>query len=363
MMFKVYLLLTKGESVITKSFTKIFTSMTIIVMFLFLLAFNRVAYAGELLVYSSTDADNLKYYMDEFQKANPDIKINVVRESTGTMAAKLLAEKDNPQADFLFEMAATVALNMEAEGMFVEYTPPGMDAIDQRYVDKSPPVTWVGNYGWAGCICWNRIEAEKLGLPKPTTWAELADPVYKGHISMPNPASSGTGFLDASSWIQIWGEEKAWEYMDALHENIGIYTHSGSKPCKQAGSGEFTIGISWPGRAIKVIKAGAPIDMIIPEEGVGWEMQVVAILTGTDNLPDAKRLMDWTLGDGMKLFGERQSIIADSSKVTKDPELPDFYDEVQAKLIDNDFVWAAANKTRIVNEWKKRYDSKSEPKG
>jgi len=105
MMLKEYLILKKGESVITKLFTKIFTSMTIFVMFLFLLAFNRIAYAGELLVYSSTDADNLKYYMDEFQKANPDIKVNVVRESTGTMAAKLLAEKDNPQADFLFEMA------------------------------------------------------------------------------------------------------------------------------------------------------------------------------------------------------------------------------------------------------------------
>ena len=68
--------------------------------------------------------------------------------------------------------------------------------------------------------------------------------------------------------------------------------------------------------------------MIIPEEGIGWEMQVVAIMKGTDNLPDAKRLMDWTLGRGMELFGERQSIIADNSKVTKDPELPDFYDEV-----------------------------------
>ena len=179
---------------------------------------------------------------------------------------------------------------------------------------------------------------------------------------MPNPASSGTGFLDASSWMQIWGEEEAWEYMDALHENIAVYTHSGSKPCKQAGAGEFTIGISWPGRAIKVIKAGAPIDMIIPEEGIGWEMQVVAIMKGTDNLEDAKTLMDWTLGEGMKLFGERQSIIADPSKVTKDPELPDFYDEVQAKLINNDFVWAAANKDRIVAEWKKRYDGKTEPK-
>ena len=131
---------------------KIFASLSIGIMFLSLLTFNQVTNAGELLVYSSTDADNLKYYMDEFQKANPDIKVNVVRESTGTMAAKMMAEKDNPQADFLFEMAATVALNMEAEGMFVEYTPKGMDSIDQRYVDNTAPVTWVGNYGWAGCI-------------------------------------------------------------------------------------------------------------------------------------------------------------------------------------------------------------------
>ena len=88
------------------------------------------ANAGDLLVYSSTDADNLKHYMDQFQKDNPDIKVKVVRESTGTMAAKMMAEKDNPQADVLFEMAATVALNMEAQGMFHPYTPKGMDKID-----------------------------------------------------------------------------------------------------------------------------------------------------------------------------------------------------------------------------------------
>ena len=98
------------------------------------------ANAGELLVYSSTDADNLKYYMDNFQKDNPDIKVKVVRESTGTMAAKMMAEKDNPQADVLFEMAATVALNMETQGMFHPYTPKGMDKIDQRYVDKEGEV-------------------------------------------------------------------------------------------------------------------------------------------------------------------------------------------------------------------------------
>ena len=139
-------------------------------------------------------------------------------------------------------------------------------------------------------------------------------------------------------------------------------THSGSKPCKQSGSGEFPIGISWPGRAIKIIKAGAPMEMIIPEEGIGWEMQVVAIMKGTKNLEDSKRLIDWTLGRGMELFGERQSIIADTSKITPDPELPNFFKEVNAKLIDNKFAWAAANKDRIVKKWKERYDGKTEPK-
>ena len=43
---------------------KILSSLGIGIMFLSLLTFNQVTNAGELLVYSSTDADNLKYYMD-----------------------------------------------------------------------------------------------------------------------------------------------------------------------------------------------------------------------------------------------------------------------------------------------------------
>ncbi len=328
--------------------------------YLFCGAMASTASAGDLLVYSSTDADNLKWYMEEFQKAHPDINVEVIRDSTGIMHARLMAEKDNPQADVLFEMAATSALTMEAAGMFEAYVPAGMDKIDQRYVDKTAPVSWVGNYGWAGCICWNTVEAEKHGLPKPSTWAELADPIYKGHISMPNPASSGTGFLDVSSWIQIMGEDKAWSYMDALHENVAVYTHSGSKPCQQAAAGEFVVGISWPFRAVKLIKQGAPIEIVVPEEGIGWEMQVVAIIKGTKNLTDAKRMIDWSIGEHAQgLFGQRQSVVAMTDKLQKDDLYPD---RVQEKMIDNDFAWAGENKARIIAEWRNRYDSKSEPK-
>ncbi|MEY2345300.1 ABC transporter substrate-binding protein [Proteus mirabilis] len=76
-----------------------------------------------------------------------------------------------------------------------------------------------------------------MGLSKPTSWQDLTKPEYKGKIVMPNPASSGTGFLDVSAWLQIFGEQEGWAYMDKLHQNIGQYVHSGSKPCKMAASG------------------------------------------------------------------------------------------------------------------------------
>src|SRR3546814_8702862 len=99
-------------------------------------------------------------------------------------------------------------------------------------------------------------------MPMPATWKDLTKPIYKGQVVMPNPNSSGTGFLDVSSWIQMWGEKDAWAFMDALDQNIGVYTHSGSKPCKQAAAGEYAIGISFDYRGAKSKSEGAPIEEI-----------------------------------------------------------------------------------------------------
>lgn len=316
--------------------------------------------AGELTIYSTTDGDNLKVIKEAFAKVHPDIKVSWIRDSTGIMHARLMAEKDNPRADVLFAMAATSMLGMDELGMFVPYTPKGVEKLDKRYRDPQSPAHWTGVYGWAGAICFNTVEAKKHGLPKPTKWADLVNPVYKGHISMPNPASSGTGFLDVSSWMQIWDEEKAWAYMDKLHENVATYTHSGSTPCKQAASGEYPVGISWPFRGAKLKSKGAPIDIIIPEEGIGWEMQAVAVMTGTKNLADAKTFVDWAVSaPAIEIYAGRYSVVALPVKTKKWDHFPP---EVQERMINNDFVWAANNKARIVAEWRKRYDGKSEPK-
>src|SRR2546427_5041339 len=270
-----------------------------------------VAAKTTLTVYTAVEADDLKKYAARFNEDYRDIEIKGVRASTGVIPAKLLAEKANPQADVIWGLAATSLLVLKPEGMLVPYAPKGLEKLDAQFRDKDNPPAWVGMDAWVAAICFNTVEAQKKSLPKPTSWKDLTKPVYKGSVVMPNPASSGTGFLDVTSWLQLFGEAEGWKYMDALHQNIGVYTHSGSQPCTMAGAGEYPIGVSFEFRAARQKRQGAPIDIVFPSEGSGWDMEATAIVKGTKNLDAARTLVDWSVTDkAMKLYNEGYAVLA-----------------------------------------------------
>ena len=316
--------------------------------------------AETLTVYTAVEAEDLKKYAAEFTKANPGIEINWVRDSTGIVTAKLLAEKANPQADVVWGLAATSLMLLKSEGMLEAYAPEGVKALDAKFVDGENPPSWTGMDAWIAAVCVNTVEAEKNGLPMPTSWKDLTKPVYKGHVVMPNPNSSGTGFLDVSSWLQMFGEEGGWAFMDGLHENIAWYTHSGSKPCKQAASGETPIGVSFAFRGAKSKAKGAPLEIILPSEGVGWDMEATAIVKGTKKLAAAQKLVDFTVSkDANVMYNKGYAVVAYPG-IAKPVE--HFPANIAEAMIDNNFEWAAVNRKAILSEWQRRYDSKSEPK-
>ena len=131
--------------------------------------------------------------------------------------------------------------------------------------------------------------------------------------------------------------------MDALHENIAVYTHSGSAPCVQAARGERVAGIALDMRGASEKTKGAPLEVIIPSEGTGWEMEASGIVKGTKNLAVAKKIADWVAtkaANELYLQDLRGRGDAGRRELCRRTIRP----TAEKLMIKNDFVWMAENR-------------------
>ncbi len=314
----------------------------------------------ELSVYTAYENDDLATYKKAFEAAHPDIVVNWLRDSTGVVTAKLLAEKDNPRADLVWGLAVSNVQFLKARDVLQPYTPVGFDKIPEKFRDNGTPPVWFGNSAWICAIVYNEIEGKKRNIPAPATWSDLTNPVYKGQIVMPHPVSSGTGFMYVAAWLQAYGEEKGWKLMDGLHENISRYTHSGSAPAVIAGRGEQVVGLAFELRGSRLKEEGAPISMILPTEALGWDMNAIALVKGTKKLEAAKTLANWAASpEAMTIYGATRSVVAVPGMAKEMAHVPK---DIGDRIMKQDFAWSAENRDRILAEWEKRYGSKAEPK-
>ena len=317
--------------------------------------------SGEITVYTALEDEQVSDYLAKFNETYPDITVNVVRESTGIITAKLIAEKDNPQADLVWGTAASSMMVLDDMGALEPYEPEGCDRILPQFKSDKEVPTWVGIDAWETAFVVNTEELKKLGMEPEEikSYEDLLDPRLKGQIVMSNPNSSGTGFLTVSAILQLKGKdsEAGWDYLDQLHENIAQYVHSGSKPAKMAASGECAVGISFGYAGISQRDKGAPVEVIFPEEGSGWDLEANALMKKEEINPAAYTFLDWAISDeAMDLYRVNYPIVTVENTGTYEGYDSNPLDQ----LIDNDFSWAAENRENILNEWMKKYDSKSE---
>ncbi|MCW5734850.1 MAG: putative 2-aminoethylphosphonate ABC transporter substrate-binding protein [Enhydrobacter sp.] len=310
-----------------------------------------------LQVYSTLEVANIGDFKRAFEAENRDIEILWLRDSTGVLTAKILAEQNAQRGDAIWGLAVTSTMLLKERGLLDPYAPTNLAALKPGFRDPANPPSYVGMEGWVAAVCFNTVEGRKLGLPRPQSWFDLHDPRFRGRITMPHPASSGTGYFHVSAWIQTFGEEKAWDFMDKLHENIAMYVHSGAQPCRLTGAGEFPIGISAEISAAEVRHKGAPVEGLLMKEGGGWEMDTAAILKGTKNLEAARRLMDFAASrKANELYATFVSQVAMPGIASN---IPDYPAGVAGSMIKNDFAWASANRARILAEWTRRYEGKA----
>jgi iron(III) transport system substrate-binding protein len=314
------------------------------------------AYAGEITAYTSLEEDDVRVYLEEFNRTHPDIKVNVLRLSTGDLGARMLAESSNPQHDVIWGWAVTQMADPRILEMLEPYKPAGIDEVKTEFKDSEH--RWFATTGYFAGFCVNNVILEQRDLPMPTSWEDLLDPIYKGHVVVPNPASSGTGYLQIASILQMKGEEEGWKFLEALDENIAQYIKSGSRPCRAAASGEYAIGASFAFSAVKLIMEGYPITLVVPSEGAGYEMEVTGLMNAAKNKDDAKTFMDWLLTPAAaKLYGERSEMsVVPGARPTEAVLNAGLPEDVSTVLYKMDFDWSAQNKERILAEWTSRIE-------
>ena len=307
----------------------------------------------KLRVYGAIEIDELDEWVRSFERDNPEIELVVTRGSTGVVTARILAEATNPRADVIWRLANTSLIEFARRGLLQPYRPASFDAILPQFRSQEATPTWVGHVGYMGAVCVNRVELAKLGVASPRSWNDLLDERLKGKVVMPSPASSGTGFLHLASWLNRSHENQAWEFFRRLDKNIAYYTTSGSKPCTLAASGEAAIGLSFSTRGETLQKQGAPIDVVIPEDGVGWDIEGSAIMAGTKQARAARQFMDWVTGRrAMSLYAKRYPLLGIPVDGFPPPN--------QAWLVPMDFYKLAESRAQTIRKWEAEFVGKQE---
>ncbi len=225
------------------------------------------------------------------------IKVAMTRKSSGETFAQIKAEARNPKGDIWWGGTGDPHLQAAEEDLTQPYVSALREQLHPWALDQAQAANdkTIGIYAGALGYGYNEELLQKYNLPVPACWKDLIKPVYKGHVQMANPNSSGTAYTTLATIVQLFGEEEGFEFMKALHRNINNYTKSGSAPIKAAARGENTIGIVFLHDAVKQAVSGFPIKVVAPCEGTGYEIGSMSIIKGARNLESAKAFYDFAL--------------------------------------------------------------------
>ncbi len=264
------------------------------------LAMTATAFVGcgnnkkKILIYTSLEDYRLEYMQKKLNEKFPEYNIVMEYLSSGEHAAKLLAAGEagkNIDCDISYNLEYGYAEKLQAEGVFADLK----DISDfSVFVDDLVQSTYyLPQERNSGAIILNNSVIEKKQLDVPTSYEDLLDPQYKGLISMPDPKSSGTGYMFYLYLVNTWGEEKALEYFDKLAENVLQFTASGSGPVNSLLEGEVAIGLGMLAPAVTEITDGADLQVVFFEEGAPYSAYAQAIIAGKEEDEDVLKVFEY----------------------------------------------------------------------
>ena len=245
---------------------------------------------NKVVIFSAAEEQRLAYILGRLQERFPDYEIVMEFVPTGTIASRIAAEGADILCDIVHEFdygfAATSEPHFADLSSWYDFN---------RFTDDAvlPSKKMIPTLRGGACIAINEDLLATRGLPIPTSYQDLLDPIYRGLISMPSPVSSGTGFTFLYSLVRAWGEEAAFQYFDALSENLLHFTTSGMGPINDLIAGEVAIGFAFLSQAVMEVNNGLNVSLHFFEEGSPHAIYGMAIIEGSQGNQAVKDVFDY----------------------------------------------------------------------
>lgn len=291
---------------------------------------------GTLNMLCAPQADWCEAIAAGFQRET-GIRVNMARKSAGEILAQIRAESANPRTDVWF--GASAETHISAGDLLQPYTSPNMAQLQPwaRRAHEASGGRCVGVSSGAIGIAYNTEVMARRNLPIPRSWEELAGPAYRGEVQLPNPNSSGTAYTIIAGLVQLWDEDRAFDYLRRLNANVNAYTRSGAAPMQAVARGETALAASFNMETASMANAGFPIEMVYPSEGTSYEVACLSIIRGARNLAQARRFVDWYLTPAAMDIGvaANQFHVPAHPGAAPHPRIPDL---TRIRLIDYDFA-------------------------
>ncbi len=263
----------------------------------------------ELVVYSTIFAEYAEAMKEAFEAENPGVTVHVLNPGgTESMMKKLDSEASNPQADVVH---AGSSLNYEyaiKQDLIEPYAPQaeGFQSVikvgDSKLVLSHPENYY---HSWSLMftgIMYNSQVMEKNNLPMPSTYQDLTNPSYEGHVISANPLQSSTAFTNVMATIQAY-DDQAWDLWEGINANLPYYSNSSSKIYSLTKKGEFAFAICLSRPALVAKQEGYPVDFIFPKDGTLVYDNAMALVKNAKHPELAKKFIDFILSNEMQQEG------------------------------------------------------------
>ncbi|WP_041611835.1 extracellular solute-binding protein [Treponema primitia] len=247
---------------------------------------------NRVIIYTSTEDFRTEHMQQLLKEKFPNYDITLQVLSTGNHAAKIKAEGTDTEADIILNLETAYLEGLtdvlaDLSSFDLSAFLPDLIPAHHKYLpwDKS-----------SGAVVINPARLASQGLPVPGSFQELLDPKYKGLLSMPNPKTSGTGYMFLKGLINSWGEDAAFAYFDRFADNVLQFTTSGSGPVNALIQGEALIGLGMTITATEAINnRGANFTLIFFQEGAPSVTTGMGIIKGRESKPIVREVFQFAM--------------------------------------------------------------------